>query len=188
MDRAEHFKNIMLPKLTDEQERPMRVAAFCYKSPQNGVSPKQVEFYSSLVSNFPNWTFIGCYAGRESAKPIGAWMGGLSDMLYYCEKGKIDMILVRTAETLKRNTADFVYLAKRLRDLRHPVGIYVYSINFYTLQKNADIILTFLFSLAALELNGKGNLGEIEYFRDCLRELKQEIEEETQNGETHDLI
>jgi len=183
MEMVDYIRDIMLPKLTDEWERPMRVAAFCRKSHKNGVSPNQVLLYSTLVSHFPNWTFAGCYAGRESTKPIGAWMGGLSDMIYYCEKGKIDMVLTSTAETLKRNTAGFVYLAKRLRELRRPVGIYVHSINFYTLQKNADIILTYLFMIASLELNRKGNLEELEYLCSGMREIKQIIEEEQQNDE-----
>ena len=138
--------DILYPALAEIQDKPLRVAAFCRKPPEDGARWNQNIFYSSLVSSFPKWEFVGCYAGQNAADKTDVFMGGFPQLFYDCEKGKIDLIIIKSISVLDRNVYRAISKLEGFKILKSPVGVYFKENDLYTLSDN---LMLFLYMFAA---------------------------------------
>lgn len=153
------LNNIRLPALEEMCDKPLRVAAFCKTAPESGTWLQEV-YYRTLISNYPIWTFFGCYGGQHDSEQTEHCLGGLPQMLAACKCEKIDLIVTKSPSTLKRNIVDCLHLIRELKELNPPVGIYFEENGLYTLSSISDVYLKAFLKFAEQESINKGNIVE----------------------------
>jgi len=134
--------DIKYPALSEIRDKSLRVAAFCRNAPEKGAPWSQHNFYSLLVDSFPKWEF----AGQNAADKTDVFMGGFPQLFSDCEKGKIDLIIVKSLSAFNRNIYRAIYKLEELKRLKSPVGVYFEDINFHTM---CDYSILFLYMIAA---------------------------------------
>ncbi len=68
-----------------------------------------------MIKNHLYWSFAGVYSDIGSGTRVKK-RSGLRSMLYACRRGKIDMILVKSAQRFARNTTDGLKVIRMLRN------------------------------------------------------------------------
>ncbi len=78
---------------------------------------------------------------------------GFRSMLSACRRGKIDIILVKSAQRFARNTADGLKVIRMLRNKN--IDIYFEQENIHSLFENSEFLLTVMFARAQAESHSK---------------------------------
>ena len=159
---AKTKSDIKLPALEKLWNEPLRVAAYCRNAPEESVPWPVYTYYTSLVSSFTKWIFIGCYAGRKCAEKTEQIMGGFPELITACKDAKIDLILVRSLTVFTRNIYDAISNIRNLQSLDPPVGVYLEDSNLYTLGDNSNLLLTMLAVLTEQKSKDKNKTIGIE--------------------------
>lgn len=107
---------ILMPKkkvgsqAASAEKKKLRVAAYARVSTDNeeqeGSYEIQVEYYTTLIKNNPDWEFAGVYADDGISGTYTAKRGGFMQMIEDCRARKIDMILTKSISRFARNTVD----------------------------------------------------------------------------------
>ena len=145
--------------LTDWETKPLRVAAYCRVSTDNENQASsfslQKDYYEKYITSHPSWTLVGIYADEGLSATSYAKREEFKRMLEDCRMGKIDLIITKNVMRFSRNVVDCLGVARDLMNAKHPVGIYFQENNLNTLNRNNEMMLTMLASLAQAESEAK---------------------------------
>lgn len=138
-------RKLLIPCLT-------RVAAYARVS--NGKDAMlhsmsaQVSYYSSLIQQNPEWTYVGVYCDEAVTGTKGNRDGFLR-MVEDCREGKIDMIITKSISRFARNTVTLLQTIRELKDLG--IDVYFEEQNIHTMSGDGELMLTILASYAQEE-------------------------------------
>ena len=151
-------KSNVLTKLTENREKPLRVAAFFNIEWDANESWLQLtmKHHLTLFGTSQNWTLVGYYGGYEYIEPTDIFNGGLPQMLSDCKDGKIDLIIIKCVSSLDQNIIKCISIIKELQQLKPPVGIYFEEFNLYTLHEDFYRFISAFSAIAQQESEDKG--------------------------------
>ena len=141
-------------RLAPEMERKkLRVAAYARVSTdtdeQEGSYEAQVNHYTTLIQNNPDWEFAGMFADDGISGTQAKKRPEFLRMIEECEKGEIDMIITKSISRWARNTLDSLTYIRKLKDLGIPVIFEKENIN--TTDASGELLLTIMASIAQQE-------------------------------------
>ena len=130
-----------------------RVAAYCRVSTdheeQEGSFKNQVDYYTKLISNKPEWELAGIFADDGISGTGTKKRSGFKDMIAACEEGRVDLVVTKSISRFARNTADSLNYCRKLKALGIPIIFEKESIN--TMEASGELMFTILSSLAQEE-------------------------------------
>lgn len=108
----------------------------------------QVSVYRDMITSRSDWDFAGVYAdmaftGTKADRP------GFRSLLSECEKGGVDIILVKSISRFARNTVDLLSSVRRLKELGISVRFERERIDTMTFE--GELMITLLASFAQEE-------------------------------------
>lgn len=149
------------PKLLeDTQEK--RVAVYARVSTgdprQTSSYELQKNHYQDVVSRHPGWRLAGIYADEGISGTSLQHRDAFIRMIEDCRAHKIDLIITKSVSRFARNVLDCIGHARELAALEPPVGILFESENIYTLDRNSEMGLSFVSTLAQEESHNKSEV------------------------------
>ena len=133
-----------------------KVAAYCrvstYDPEQLASLATQERYYEDKIQANSYWTFAGIYSDIGS----GTQKKGRSRfnaMVSACRRGKIDMVLTKSAHRFARNTVDALKTIRVLR--RWNVDIYFEQEDIHSLHESSEFMLTLICARAQEESHSK---------------------------------
>lgn len=109
----------------------------------------QISYYNSYINSNPEWTFVGIYADEGISGTKTSNRLEFNRMLDDCNKGLIDLILVKSISRFARNTLDVLNV---VRDLKSKgIEVYFEKEKISSLTKDGELMLTLLASFAEEE-------------------------------------
>ena len=94
------------------------MAAYCRVSTnsleQQTSLSSQEQYYEEWIKRIPHWTFAGIYSDIGSGTQAKG-RRRFNAMISACRRGKIDMILTKSAHRFARNTVDALETIRMLR-------------------------------------------------------------------------
>ena len=133
-----------------------KVAAYCRVS-TNGQDQldslaAQERYYEEQVKSNSDWQFAGIYSDVGS----GTTMKGrkrLNALISACRRGRVDMVLIKSASRFARNTVDALKTIRMLR--RWNVDIYFEAEDIHSLHETSEFLLTVICAQAQDESESK---------------------------------
>ena len=133
-----------------------KVAAYCRVS-TNGQDQldslaAQERYYEEQVKSNSDWQFAGIYSDVGS----GTTMKGrkrLNALISACRHGRVDMVLIKSASRIARNTVDALKTICMLR--RWNVNIYFEAEDIHSLHETSEFLLTVICAQAQDESESK---------------------------------
>lgn len=159
----------------------LRVAAYCRVSTDSEEQlesyQSQLQYYKDLITNNPNWEFVGIYADPAVSGTQTKHRKGFQRMINDALTGKIDLILTKSISRFARNTLDALTYVRLLRERGVAIQFEKEGIN--TLNSQGEMLLAILSALAQAEsesisqnvslgLKMKMKRGELIGFSGCL--------------------
>ncbi len=130
-----------------------RVAAYARVSTDNDEQltsqEAQVDYYTKLITEKPEWDFIGIYADEGISATSTKNRDGFKRMIHDSLNGKIDLILTKSVSRFARNTVDTLTAVRQLKE--HGVEIFFEKENIYTFDSKGELFITIMSSLAQEE-------------------------------------
>jgi DNA invertase Pin-like site-specific DNA recombinase len=108
----------------------------------------QVDYFSKLITNNPEWEYAGVYAD-EAKTGTKETCEGFQSMLTACLEGKVDLIVTKSISRFARNTLTVLESVRLLRDLN--IDIFFEEQNIHSLSADGELMLTLLASFAQEE-------------------------------------
>lgn len=146
---------------TNEPKRKLRVCAYCRVSTdednQAGSYELQVQNYTKMISENPEWEFVGIYADEGKSGTSTERREQFKEMIASCCAGEIDLIITKQVSRFARNVLDSLNTIFMLRKLDPPVGVYFETEHLNTLDSSSDMVLTVLSLVAQSESQQKSN-------------------------------
>lgn len=106
----------------------------------------QVAYYTSYITNHPDYEFGGIYADEGISGTNTKKREQFNKMIEDCKAGKIDMIITKSISRFARNTLDTLNYVRQLKELG--IGVIFEKENINTLDSKGEVLLTILSSLA----------------------------------------
>ena len=136
-----------------QQPKRLRVAAYARVSSDstdqlNSLSV-QVDYYTHLIQENPNWDFAGIYADEGITGTSTKHREHFNEMIADALAGKIDLIITKSVSRFARNTVDSLTTIRLLKE--HGVEVYFEEQNICTLDSKGELLLTIMSSLAQEE-------------------------------------
>ena len=132
----------------------LRVADLCRvstdKDEQLNSLDNQVNYFSEMINNCPNWTHIGSYVDEGISGTSVDKRKGFLRMIEDAKLGKIDLILTKEISRFSRNTVDSIKYTQLL--LSCGVIVYFLSDNINTIYPDSEFRLTLMASMAQDEV------------------------------------
>ncbi len=133
-----------------------KVAAYCRVS-TNGQDQldslaAQERYYEEQVKSNSDWQFAGIYSDVGS----GTTMKGrkrLNALISACRRGRVDMVLIKSASRFARNTVDALKTIRMLR--RWNVDIYFEAEDIHSLHETSEFLLNVICAQAQDESESK---------------------------------
>ena len=130
-----------------------RVAAYARVSTDserlaNSLSA-QISYYREHIQKNPEWIYSGVYADEGITGTTMKKRDEFKRLIEECEKGKIDIILVKSISRFARNTVDLLNTVRHLKDLGIEVRFEKEHIN--SMSGDGELMLTILASFAQEE-------------------------------------
>lgn len=145
----------IIPSKSKPQPK-LKVAACCRVSTrlaeQQSSFMAQEHYYEIHIKQNPNWVFAGIYSDIGSGTRIKGrrrFRSFLSD----CKRGKIDMILTKSAHRFARNTVDALKTIRMLS--RRNIDICFEQENIHSLYESSEFMLMLICALAQNESYSK---------------------------------
>ena len=136
-----------------EEKKKLRVAAYARVSTENeeqeGSYEIQVEYYTALIKNTPDWEFVKVYADDGISGTNADRRGGFMEMIEDCRAGKIDFIITKSISRFARNTVDCLNYTRELKDMNIAVKFEKENIN--TMDTAGELMLTIMSAMAQSE-------------------------------------
>lgn len=135
------------------QPKRLRVAAYARVSSDstdqlNSLSV-QVDYYTHLIQENPNWDFAGIYADEGITGTSTKHREQFNRLLDDCRAGLIDRVLVKSASRFARNTADALASVREMKSLG--VTVVFEKEGFDTETANGEMILSMICAAAQEE-------------------------------------
>lgn len=112
----------------------------------------QEQYYKEQIDTNPSWQFAGIYSDVGSGTTIKG-RKRLNALISVCRRGKVDMILIKSASRFARNTVDALKTIRMLR--RWNVDIYFEAEDIHSLHENSEFLLTIICAQAQDESESK---------------------------------
>lgn len=130
-----------------------RVAAYARVSMDserlmNSLS-NQISYYSEYIQTNPEWIYVGVYADEGITGTLTDKRGEFKRLIEDCEKGKVDIILVKSISRFARNTVDLLKTVRYLKELGVEVRFEKEHIN--SMSNDGELMLSILASFAQEE-------------------------------------
>lgn len=149
----------------------LRVCAYCRVSTdseeQKESYANQLDHYTNLIQNNPNWEFVDIYADEGISGTSDKKRIQFKQMIEDAKAGKIDMILTKSISRFSRNTVVLLENARELKNLG--IAIVFEKENINTLEASGEVLLTILSSIAQDEsrnISENSRWGIVKGFRD----------------------
>lgn len=120
------------------------------KDEQLNSLENQRRFYEEFIRNNPNWTFAGGYVDEGISGTSVAKREQFLQMIEDAETGQFDLIVTKEISRFARNTLDSIRYTREL--LRYGVGVFFQNDNINTFDKDAELRLTIMSSIAQDEV------------------------------------
>ncbi|MFQ6840726.1 MAG: recombinase family protein [Agathobaculum sp.] len=120
------------------------------KDEQLNSLDNQRRFYEEYIRSNPNWTFAGGYVDEGISGTSVAKREQFLQMIEDAETGRFDLIITKEISRFARNTLDSIRYTREL--LRHGVGVFFQNDNINTFDKDAELRLTIMSSIAQDEV------------------------------------
>lgn len=133
--------------------RKLRVAAYCRVSTdqeeQLNSFENQVSYYTAYINGKPEYEMAGIYADEGISGTSTRKRTDFNRMISDCEKGKIDLIIVKSISRFARNTQDCLSYSRKLKNMG--IGVFFEKENINTMDGAGELLFTILSSLAQEE-------------------------------------
>ena len=126
----------------------LKVAASTRAAEQQSSLMTQERYYENHIKQNPNWVFIDVYSDIGSGTRIKG-RSRFKSLLSACKRGKIDMILTKSAHRFARNTVDALKTIQMLR--RRSIDIYFEQEDIHSLYESSEFMLTLICARAQEE-------------------------------------
>lgn len=131
----------------------LRVCAYCRVSTdeedQLSSFVTQVEYYTSVIQENPNWEFAGIYAD-EGISGTTIWRRTeFNRMIEKCRKRRIDLILTKSISRFARNVFESIKIIRELKALG--IAVYFEKERINTMTAAGELALTIYCSVAEEE-------------------------------------
>ena len=137
----------------------LRVCAYCRVSTdedsQGSSYELQVQNYTQMIQNNPDWEFAGIYADEGISGTSVLHREHFLEMIDACKDGKIDLIITKQVSRFARNVLDSLSYIRLLRSLDPPVGILFETEGLNTLDSASEMTITVLSLVAQSESEQK---------------------------------
>ena len=120
------------------------------KDEQLNSLDNQKRYYEDFIRANPNWTFAGGYVDEGITGTSVAKREQFLKMISDAKSGDFDLIITKEISRFARNTLDSIRYTREL--LRHGVGVYFQNDNINTFDKDAELRLTIMSSIAQDEV------------------------------------
>lgn len=132
--------------LPQSKELPLKkAAAYCRVSTkaqeQLNSLVAQERYYEDKIRANPNWLFAGIYSDVGSGTTVKG-RKRFNALISACRRGKVDMVLIKSAQRFARNTVDALKAIRMLR--RWKVDIYFEADNIHTIEEDSEFVLTLI--------------------------------------------
>lgn len=138
-----------------EKDKIFRTCAYCRVSTDNDEQLSSYELqqahYKQLVHDHPNWNLKHIYADEGISGTSLKKRDEFNDMIEACRRGEYDLIVTKGVSRFARNLVDCISLVRELKGLTPPVGVFFETDNLYSLDENAEFMLSFLATFAQEE-------------------------------------
>ena len=108
----------------------------------------QEQYYEKRIRQNPDWIFAGVYSDIGSGTRIKG-RSRFKALLSACRRGKVDMILIKSAHRFARNTVDALKTIRMLR--RRNIDIYFEQEDIHSLYESSEFMLTLICARAQEE-------------------------------------
>lgn len=133
-----------------------KVAAYCRVSTkaqdQLDILTVQERYYEEQINANPNWQFAGIYSDVGRGTTIKG-QKRLNALISACRRGKVDMVLIKSASRFAQNTVDALKTIRMLR--RRNVDIYFEAEDIHSLHETSEFLLTVICAQAQDESESK---------------------------------
>ncbi len=130
----------------------LKVAAYCRISTradgQQSSLVTQEHYYEDHIKQNPSWIFVGVYSDIGSGTRIKG-RSRFKALLSACKRGKIDMILTKSAHRFARNTVDALKTIRMLRNRN--IDIYFEQEDIHSLYESSEFMLALICARAQEE-------------------------------------
>lgn len=120
-----------------------KVAAYCRVSTkiqdQLDSLAAQEQYYEERIKANPSWKFVGIYSDVGSRTTIKG-RKRLNALISACRRGRVDMVLIKSASRFARNTVDALKILRMLR--RWNVDVYFETEDIHSLHETSEFLLT----------------------------------------------
>ena len=110
----------------------------------------QVEHFTEMIKNNPNWIYIDGYVDEGISGTSINKRNAFLQMIQDAKRGKFDFIITKEISRFSRNTLDSIQYTQEL--LSYGVGVLFQSDNINTLYPDAELRLTIMSSIAQEEV------------------------------------
>ena len=139
--------------MNDGTARELRVAAYARvstdKDDQANSFESQVKYFTEFIEKQENWQLVKIYSDDGISGTSTHKRDGFNDMIDDVMSGKIDFIVTKEVSRFARNTVDTLQVTRNLKEMG--VGVYFMLDNINTLDKDGELRLTLMASLAQEE-------------------------------------
>lgn len=150
------------PKLSDTNiERRVAIYVRVSTDDPNQTSSFELQknhYCDDVISKNPSYNLVGIYADEGISGTSMAKRKEFNRMIDDCHAGKIDLIITKSLSRFARNLVDTVTTIRDLAQLRPPVGVLFETENIFTLDKDKEVILSILATLAQEESHIKSDI------------------------------
>ena len=133
-----------------------KVAAYCRVSTKDQGQldslAAQERYYEERIKANPNWQFAGIYSDVGSGTTIKG-RKRLNALISACRRGRVDMVLIKSASRFARNTVDTLKTIRMLR--RWNVDVYFEAEDIHSLHETSEFLLTVICAQAQDESESK---------------------------------
>ena len=152
------YKKYSMPQVQviqpiQQQPKRLRVAAYARVSSdsedQLNSLAVQVDYYTHLIQENPNWEFAGIYTDEGITGTSTKHREQFNRLMDDCRAGLIDRVLVKSASRFARNTADALTSVRELKSLG--VTVAFEKEGFDTETSNGEMLLSIICAVAQEE-------------------------------------
>lgn len=118
----------------------------------------QKNHYEDYIATVPNWQLVKIYADEGISGTSLQHREAFKEMIQDCLLGKIDIIITKSVSRFARNTEDCLHYMRKLKALNPPVGIKFETEGIFSLNSDAEMILSFMATLAQEESHNKSEI------------------------------
>lgn len=137
----------------ENPKRKLRVAAYARVSTESDKQLVSLEaqknHYETYIKARPDWEYAGPYFDEGVSGTKMAKRDGLLSMLEDCDRGLIDLIIVKSISRFSRNTVDCLKYTRELKALN--IAVYFEKENINTLDSKGEVLMTIMAALAQQE-------------------------------------